>query len=64
MKQKSGKPQHQRVVRTTISLPPIILDVGMNQQKLGGYTSFSNYVQDLIRQRERDKSGQFGQLAA
>jgi hypothetical protein len=43
------------VVRTTISLPPLLFTIALSQQRDGAYTSFSNYVQDLIRERERGK---------
>lgn len=54
MKARMQKRAHELVARTTISLPPMLFTLALNQTREGGYTSFSNYVQDLIRQRERN----------
>lgn len=53
MKARIQKRPHEMVVRTTISLPPVLFTQALDQQRKGAYTSFSNYVQDLIRERER-----------
>lgn len=55
MKTRIAKRQHEMVVRTTISLPPLLFTLALDQQRAGAYTSFSNYVQDLIRERECGK---------
>jgi len=55
MKSRIPKRPHEKVVRTTISLPPMLFMLALDQQRIGSYTSFSNYVQDLIREREKSR---------
>lgn len=51
---KTKKP-HEKVVRTSISLPPDLYDGGVERKKKGSFSTFSDYVQALIR--EDRKSG-------
>jgi hypothetical protein len=50
MKTKARKKLHERVVRTSISMPPIIYSAGIERQHKRGYPCFSDYLQNLIRQ--------------
>ena len=49
MKTSTAKRAHEKVVRTTISMPPLVFTFGLNHAREGGFTSFSDYIQDLIR---------------
>ena len=44
-----SKRTHECVVRTSISMPPILWDAATNKQRTAGYPSFSDYIQNLIR---------------
>lgn len=44
------------IVRTSITLPTILEEAGNRRVASGGYTSFSDYIQDLIRQDARQHS--------
>ena len=52
------KRTHEKVVRTTISMPPLLLDYGMRAAKTGGFATFSAYVQALLRDRANLRSTQ------
>lgn len=43
------KPAHSRVVRTSISLPPPLYDAAQDAVRREGFTTFSDYIQHLIR---------------
>lgn len=43
------KRPHESAVRTTISLPPLLWDVGTKRQAKLGFGTFSDYIQDLVR---------------
>lgn len=47
------KRRHELAVRTTISVPPLVMHMGVEGEKDGAFGSFSNYVADLIR-RDRE----------
>jgi hypothetical protein len=49
MKKKPLKPQHEMAVRTTISMPPIIFNLGRHRARSRAFASFSDYIQALIR---------------
>jgi hypothetical protein len=53
------KRSHEKVVRTTISLPPMLLDFGLQASQRAGYTTFSAYVQELLRERAKNPSRQY-----
>lgn len=40
---------HHRVIRTSISLPPALYDAALDAIRREGFTTFSDYIQDLIR---------------
>ena len=45
--------KHLPTTRTSISLPPGVLVWGLEQMREEQFNSFSEYVQDLIRQHHR-----------
>jgi hypothetical protein len=51
MEAKLGKRKrtHELAVRTSISMPPTLWDAAASRQHARGFTSFSDYMQDLIR---------------
>lgn len=49
MKLKTGKRRHELAVRTTISMPPPIFEIGLERAKREAFGSFSDYIQALIR---------------
>jgi hypothetical protein len=50
MRLKRGiKRQHEMAVRTTISMPPMVFDLGRQRARNRAFASFSDYVQALIR---------------
>ena len=49
MKLKHVKRRHEMAVRTTISMPPIIFDLGRERARTRAFPSFSDYIQALIR---------------
>lgn len=55
------KRNHEKVVRTTISMPPVLLDFGLEAAKRNGYATFSAYLQAKLR-AERDQANSKGQL--
>ena len=56
MSKKRNKYSHELVARTSICLPPAVFTWGLQHMQQDAFKSFSEYVQDLIRQRERAKS--------
>lgn len=44
-----GKRSHQKVAKTSISLPPTLYDFAVARVKSNGYTGLSGYLQDLLR---------------
>lgn len=45
------KREHQKVVRTTITLTPVLFDASQEIIRHGGYTGLSDLVQDVIRKK-------------
>ena len=45
-----AKKDHEKVVRTSISMPPDLYEVGRERRKRGSFSSMSDYVQALIRE--------------
>jgi translation elongation factor EF-Tu-like GTPase len=43
------KKGHQKAVRITISMPPVIWEAGSTRQEELGFPGLSDYIQDLIR---------------
>ncbi len=50
------KRAHLKAVRATVSMPPVLHDRATEKQKLGGYSAFSDYIQDLIRRDAMQQS--------
>lgn len=46
------KRAHEKAVRATVSMPPILHDRAVEKTRRGGFSNFSNYIQDLIRRDE------------
>ena len=47
----SRKREHQKVVRTTITLTPVLFDASQELIRHGGYTGLSDLVQDVLRKK-------------
>lgn len=43
------KPKHQQAVRTTMTFPPAIWELGRKRMSALGYGDFCGYVHELIR---------------
>jgi hypothetical protein len=43
-----------KAVRTTISMPPELFRIASKKQRINRYSSFSNYIQSLIRSTAQD----------
>jgi hypothetical protein len=52
---RSRKRPHELAVRTTISMPPLVFDWGVEGTKQRGSASFSDYVQELIRDDKKNR---------
>ena len=51
MTRSSRKREHQKVVRTTITLTPVLFDASQEIIRHRGYTGLSDLVQDVIRKQ-------------
>jgi hypothetical protein len=43
---------HQKAVRATVSMPPMLHDRAVDRMKRRGFAALSDYIQDLIRRDE------------
>lgn len=57
------KRPHEMVARTSISMPPLVLEWGNEGVKANGYGSFSHYVENLIRVDKRNRQQMMLNLA-
>lgn len=55
MKNTNEKRSYERAVKKSISLPGMLFDKGTDNARSYGYTTFSDYVQMLIR-KDTDRS--------
>lgn len=49
------KRKHEMSVRTTVSMPPVVFDWGVEGMKGRGNSSFSNYVAELIKDDKKQR---------
>jgi Arc/MetJ-type ribon-helix-helix transcriptional regulator len=60
MRLKQAKRRHEMAVRTTISMPPVIFDMGQERARVRAFGSFSDYIQELIRADREMEAGRRG----
>ena len=49
---KNTKRDHERCVRTSISMPPALFDRAVDRTRSRGYSTFSDYIQHLLREED------------
>lgn len=50
------KRRHERVVRTSISMPPLLFDYGQQLARHGGFSTFSGLLQNMLRERAKSEA--------
>jgi hypothetical protein len=56
------KRSYERCVRTTIRMPPALFDRAIRREKERGFPTFSDYIQQLLREDARKASAEQLQL--
>ncbi len=52
-----AKRADEKAVRTTVSMPPVLHELAVQRVRIGHYSAFSDYIQELIRKDATDTGG-------